>query len=560
VGGAVSGAATAVGGAVSGAATTVASGVASVATQVVEGAKTLVQEGVKYAVEAAQTAMTWVKEKVSDVVDMAAEAAMKLAGRLKDWVCGDSDSCHAGVQIVIDFINCIKNVPGGASPGDWAWEVFNDIRTKGLIQTAKDEVSDFFSPMIDSLVAAGKTIKEEFSRAIDFKVEELDVGQFIKDEATAALDAGVNADNFGEYIENKMPKVDKAQLPDLAANEVESYMQRVDAIAEDKSLHSYSKCMLNYILRPLMAAVTKAVMYLIRKGVENIIKAYEAFMNLPVVKSLYEKAIKAAEPIIEAALFVDAKRKEFDAKSTAIVAKVCTKTTKILTDIGEGTPDGTWCINENGVIDMPTVIENLVPHFMQPVWKKMGDIIWTPLTAKIGTLVNSALGALTELIVGVAGLIPEVGGVIMDCITIPLVQTLSIVIPNQISSLVDKLRQGIEDWVTNKMIEVGKMIWAEIEKGINTYVTPLANKVQTAYNEAKAVMDVAVPILSKVMAFVLPNLKAEIDSCQASLTSIKNLYIKTSCAKFMNKEQLLLQSPQVLFPNGHVLLESPPLR
>jgi len=351
--------------------------------------------------------------------------------------------------------------------------------------------------------------------------------------------------NGAEYVS----KIDVNQVPVLAANQAEGFMNRIDAITEDSSSgNSYSKCMYDYILRPIIAAITHGIIWIVRKAIEGMIAAFEAFLELPAVKAFYSSVIKAAQPMIDAVLKINEMRKKFDRDASVAVGKVCGDAIKGLTYIGDNTPSTMWCTNDQGVLDLSVAIKELIPFLLQHIYDKMENMFWAPLGAKIATLIDGALGSLLNLIVGIAGLIPEVGGILFDIIVVPAHQALSVLVPNGANAAINLIRNKIETFITGKALELADFLASKVKAGQDMLVDKVSsamayvdNKIPKPSDQVQTVlMDWIIPIAGELVMLAFPKLTTEVLDCSTTLTRIHKKYVAVSCPSAVKSSATLL--------------------
>ena len=180
------------------------------------------------------------------------------------------------------------------------------------------------------------------------------------------------------------------------------------------------------------------------------------------------------------------------------------------------------------------VVTAVLTFVSKQVTAYINEHVYQPMLAQLVRLIGQAQGSLMQLVDGLCGLIPEVGGAICALITVPLGNLAQQVIGELTSSSVKGLMGAAQSWIDSQIPTWSAAIAAQIVP----VVLKVEGAIQGISNEVKEFDDGALPALAKALKpvlkivqkfmmgtleSVLPNIMGKIKECDQNLATLLDL-------------------------------------
>ena len=335
---------------------------------------------------------------------------------------------------------------------------------------------------------------------------------------------------------NEDGTIKEAALPGLVGNAVEEFMERVSLVTASNNPEpkaQYAQCALRHVMVPVMATSADLMVPLIQSAVTQIAETYNAFMTGDKISEFFGFFIEVGKSMLKGALLKSSALREFAEGVAEVVGQVCNAITAGTLESAEALDEDKTIACKSGAdkLTLGDLAQAFVPWVLRYLFKEMMVHFWTPLTSKVATMIDTVTGMIMQLVDGVAGLIPEVGGVIFDCVTVPIHTVLSQITPESGATAVKLAREFVESEITKLSKVIVKEIVDKFEEGVDLITDPFKNVIQEANQLLATVLDVTTPILSEVMGVVLPEIQEAMHLCEGTLNQIETLMEKAGTCK-----------------------------
>jgi len=255
--------------------------------------------------------------------------------------------------------------------------------------------------------------------------------------------------------------------------------------------------------------------------------------------------------------FVGSKIKELDGILDTRINAFCSQATKSIVAFSKGVkpiPAGFCISDESPVIanikgGLAAMLSGGLKWIIENLFDLLDDHVWQPLLIKLVSLTNSLQSTIEKLLIGLCGLLPEVGGIACASITAPIGVLVTQVTSQLTSTTVRGLIKKVQNWFLSNIPKWSSEFagWltdliADAIKGGKTLAADAANKAmsskfrtQVEAEAAKAdfaltaLYTLAILVVDVLMKLILPKVTSAFVGCNEDVSHILGLIRTKLC-------------------------------
>jgi hypothetical protein len=325
-------------------------------------------------------------------------------------------------------------------------------------------------------------------------------------------------------------QIDPAAASKVAKMSVARAEALFTRLRTDDTLVPELKCTLEHILIPALPSLEVYLEKILGKAIVSMSNAASMTFRGQTLETLVNNALAGAS---EAGALGTAAVAKLQGKAVAATAMYCEKktatTTKMCAKVANlhNTSQDTEAAKHACLFraalkigSVSDVYRELGPQLLDEALDVFHEKVVTPISAKLSELLLSGWATVSEMVISLAGLIPEVGGIIAGAILIP--------IQEMTDSLVQPLVEQIEGGFWNKSrpvlleqgtVLIGKTIDAA-ERGKAAAKNFQDTHGQQLKTKGAAAIKFFLPLLQKAADYILPGVRDQALKCTAVMEDI----------------------------------------
>jgi len=309
-------------------------------------------------------------------------------------------------------------------------------------------------------------------------------------------------------------------------------MESVTVVLESAATEPHMVCLFDHVVVPVVPMITDAITPLITTMVEQSVAAWNAFVTSPIITTLVNSVTSLAREVVEAYLFADKELKEFSSNMATTINSACQTVTGSMLEVSRhinlATSD--WCSGLTNKLTLEDAALALVPTVLSYLFDLLQKHVWAPLTSRMLSVADTLGSALNQLIVGLGGLIPEIGGVSFSAVTVPLGAALGAIFPDMATTFMTNIQEGTEGLITQGATMLVKETITLVESGVDLITNPIQPAIDDAMDAGASVAATFAPVFSSLISFLLPEVSLSITACTTNLETTFDLIKQTTCA------------------------------
>jgi hypothetical protein len=211
-------------------------------------------------------------------------------------------------------------------------------------------------------------------------------------------------------------------------------------------------------------------------------------------------------------------------------------------------------------VTMKAVISAVLTWTSREITKLLDQWVYQPMLQALVNVVTWANGGIMQVLDGLCGLIPFVGGVICAAITTPLSWLTNEAVAQLTSGTVKGLMGAVQGWLDGEIPKwsdsIASMLVNLVDQGVSYVDAQIPQEAKEVANVATGIAHVVTPIMQAVQPFFMdlaklafPKMSDRVDQCKASLDLLENLVKCTLC---IDKAQDALSAQCDTNPNSLV--------
>lgn len=256
---------------------------------------------------------------------------------------------------------------------------------------------------------------------------------------------------------------------------------------------------------------------------------------------------------------------------------VCVETTKTVHTWTQGIKRGDMCklkfssLVSDSRVTTKAVLTAVLTWAVNEIQKFLDQYVYQPLAQSLNNMITWANGGLMQIIVGLCGLIPEVGGLIASAITTPLTTFIDQGSIQLVTGAVNGMKglvQGfldenmphwvstISDWIVG-LVEAGtSWVKAQIPPSVISFTKDVATKAKKAHKQMMPVLNAVQPFFMELVQLTLPKITGKVKECASGLDMLGDLVKERMCLDGKQQSAVGVYSAT---PNRRLLTIASPL-
>jgi hypothetical protein len=229
---------------------------------------------------------------------------------------------------------------------------------------------------------------------------------------------------------------------------------------------------------------------------------------------------------------------------------VCVETTKTIYTWTQGIKRADMCklkfssLVSDSRVTVKAVLSAVLMWATKEIQKLLDVYVYQPMIQSFNNLITWANGGLMQIIVGLCGLIPEVGGLICGAITGPLTTFIDQaaiqlssgavkLMKDGVQGLLDSSMPGVIDTITEwivGMVDAGtSWVKAQIPPSAIAWAKSGTAELKKASDQMKPVTDAIKPIFMELVQLTLPKITDKVKQCASGLNTLGDLIKQRMC-------------------------------
>jgi hypothetical protein len=339
-------------------------------------------------------------------------------------------------------------------------------------------------------------------------------------------------------------KVDPEVAKMLAKMAVSEGERQIADLQKSDSLEAEFKCMLKHILVPALPSLEAYLAQMLTKAIQEMTDLSDQFFGGDKLEKFVHKTLSSLFGGAVKLASAGKELKKIRDTVTGVANGFCEKTMATAATVGKNLKNARDSPSVRGPVCAlkKTITEGKVGDVLRLAGPPMVDeaLDWlhmkflAPIEQDLANKLMSVWGTVLDFVVGLAGLIPEVGGIISDAIVVPLTYLSNTLVNPLVNMLQGEVWKKAKDAIMKVATKMLDSIVPHIEKLAEDGANALAGgtkaakgaigKVDQFVTENQGIItNLFVPVFQQICAAVFPKVPAIVTKCYKATNDVLEL-------------------------------------